>query len=163
MRRLEEAARFLVRRAFINGGQYCTTLKRAYIHQEIYEPVKRLLLEKMADIRVGEPRDPLTWIGPIRVARTRQLIDRALAALKEPHFLVPYQREGEWQGPFLVETTEPPDVELFGPLLTLIKTESAAAAVATVLQSRYPFLVTWFGSAPAGGQRGPDRNLRHGL
>ena len=149
---LEAAVRFLVRRAFINGGQYCTTLKRAYIHQDIYEPVKRLLLEKMADIRVGEPRDPLTWIGPIRVARTRQLIDRALAALKEPRFLVPYRREGEWQGPFLVETTEPPDVELFGPLLTLIKTESDAAAVATVLQSRYPFLVTWFGSAPPGAQ-----------
>ena len=34
-RRLEAAARFLVRRAFINGGQYCTTLKRAYIHREI--------------------------------------------------------------------------------------------------------------------------------
>ena len=43
---LEAAARFLVRRAFINGGQYCTTLKRAYIHQEIFEPVKRLLLEQ---------------------------------------------------------------------------------------------------------------------
>ena len=114
--------------------------------------MKRLILEKMADIRVGEPRDPLTWIGPIRVARTRQLIDRALAALKEPRFLAPYRREGEWQGPFLVETTEPPDVELFGPLLTLIKTESDAAAVATVLQSRYPFLVTWFGSAPPGAK-----------
>ena len=147
---LEAATRFLVRRAFINGGQYCTTLKRAYIHQDIYAPVKRLLLEKLADIRVGEPRDPLTWIGPIRVARTRQLIDRALAALKEPRFLAPYRREGEWQGPFLVETAEPPDVELFGPLLTLVKTESDAAAVATVLESRYPFLVTWFGSAPPG-------------
>ncbi len=149
---LEAAARFLVRRAFINGGQYCTTLKRAYIHREIFEPVERLLLEKLADIRVGEPRDPLTWIGPIRVARTRQLIDRALAALKEPRFLAPYRREGEWQGPFLVETAEPPDVELFGPLLTLVKTESAAAAVATVLESRYPFLVTWFGSAPSGAK-----------
>ncbi len=147
---LEAAVRFLVRRAFINGGQYCTTLKRAYIHQDIYEPVKRLILEKMADIRVGEPRDPLTWIGPIRVARTRQLLDRALAALKEPRFLTPYRREGEWQGPFLVETSEPPDVELFGPLLTLIKTESNRAAVATVLESRYPFLVTWFGSPPPG-------------
>ena len=149
---LEAAARFLVRRAFINGGQYCTTLKRAYIHPEIFDPVKRLILEKMADIRVGEPRDPLTWIGPIRVARTRQLIDRALAALKEPRFLVPYRREEEWQGPFLVETTEPPDVELFGPLLTLIKTESDTGAVNEVLQSRYPFLVTWFGSAPPGAK-----------
>ena len=149
---LEAATRFLVRRAFINGGQYCTTLKRAYIHREIYEPVKQRLLEKMAEIKVGDPRDPETWIGPIRVERTRLLLDRALMALKDPHFLVPYQREGEWQGPFLVETNEAPDVELFGPLLTLIKVESDGAAVETVLQSRYPFLVSWFGTLPPGAK-----------
>jgi acyl-CoA reductase-like NAD-dependent aldehyde dehydrogenase len=28
---LEAAVRFVVRRAFVNAGQYCTTLKRAYI------------------------------------------------------------------------------------------------------------------------------------
>ena len=145
---LAAAARFLVRRAFINSGQYCTTLKRAYIHRDIYEPVKRLILGNMAEIRVGDPRDPATWIGPLRVARTRALLDRALAALKEPRFLVPYRREGEWQGPFLMETSEAPDVELFGPFLALIPVDSEAAAVATVLQSRYPFLVSWFGTPP---------------
>ena len=82
------------------------------------------------------------------MARTRALLDRALAALKEPRFLVPYRREGEWQGPFLMETTEAPDVELFGPFLALIPVDSEAAAVATVLQSRYPFLVSWFGTPP---------------
>ena len=149
---VEAAVRFVVRRAFVNGGQYCTTLKRAYIHRDIYETAKKLLIEQMADIRVGDPRDPRTWIGPLKVARTRALLDRALAALKDPHFLVPHQREGEWQGPFLVETTEPPDVELFGPLLTLIPTESDAAAVETVLASRYPFLVSWFGTPPPGAK-----------
>ena len=149
---LEAAVRFVVRRAFVNAGQYCTTLKRAYIHREIYEPVKRLILETMPEIQVGDPRDPKTWIGPIKVGRTRALLDRALAALKDPHFLVPYRREGEWQGPFLVETAEPPDVELFGPLLTLIPTGSNRAAVATVLQSRYPFLVSWFGTPPPGAK-----------
>jgi betaine-aldehyde dehydrogenase len=149
---LAGAARFVVRRAFINSGQYCTTLKRAYIHREIYEPAKRLILEQMADIRVGDPWAPKTWIGPIKVERTRLLLDRALAALKGPHFLLPFQRNGEWQGPFLVETPEAPDVELFGPFLALIPTESDAAAVATVLESRYLFLVTWFGTPPPGAQ-----------
>ncbi len=55
---LEKAVQFTVRRAFLNGGQYCTTLKRAYIHQDIFEPVKQRVIEKMADIRVGDPRDP---------------------------------------------------------------------------------------------------------
>jgi acyl-CoA reductase-like NAD-dependent aldehyde dehydrogenase len=149
---LEGAVKFVVGRAFINGGQYCTTLKRAYIHREIYEPVKRMILERMAEVQVGDPRDPRTRIGPIKVERTRKLLDRALAALKEPHFLVPPRREGEWQGPFLLETEEPPDTEMFGPFLALVKVSSDTAAVARVLPSRYPFLVAWFGTPPPGAR-----------
>ncbi len=149
---VEQAVQFTVRRAFLNGGQYCTTLKRAYIHQDIFEPVKQRVIEQMAEIRVGDPRDPKTVIGPIKVARTRQLLDRALAALEDPHFLVPFQRQGEWQGPFLMEAAAAPDLELFGPFLALVPAESGRAAVATVLQSRYPFQVTWFGSPPPGAK-----------
>jgi aldehyde dehydrogenase (NAD+) len=149
---LEQAVRFVVGRAFINGGQYCTTLKRAYIHREIYDRVKKMILERLPEVQVGDPRDPKTMIGPIRVERTRKLLDRALAALPDPHFLVPPRRDGEWQGPFLLETTEPPDTEMFGPFLALIPVTSDEAAMAEVLQSRYPFLVAWFGSPPPGAQ-----------
>jgi acyl-CoA reductase-like NAD-dependent aldehyde dehydrogenase len=149
---LAMAVPFVVKRAFLNGGQYCTTLKRAYIHREIYDAAKKLIQAQMPEIRVGDPRDPLTWIGPIKVERTRALLDRALAALDGANFLVPYQREGEWQGPFLVETPEPPDVELFGPFLALTPVASGDEAVARVLGSRYPFLVSWFGTPPPGAK-----------
>jgi len=149
---LEAAVRFVVGRAFINGGQYCTTLKRAYIHREIYEPVKRMILERMPEVQVGDPRDPKTRIGPIKVERTRKLLDRALAALQEPHFLVPPRRDGEWQGPFLLETFDPPDTEMFGPFLALVPVEGDTVAVDQVLPSRYPFLVAWFGTPPPGAQ-----------
>jgi len=146
------AATFVVRRAFLNGGQYCTTIKRVYIHQDIYQKVKQAILELMPEIKVGDPRDPETWIGPIKVERTRHLLDRALAALDHPRFLWEYRREGEWQGPFLVEVPDPPDLELFGPFLALVPVRSDAEAVARVQKSRYPFLVAWFGTPPAGGR-----------
>lgn len=150
---LGKAVPFVVKRAFLNGGQYCTTLKRAYIHREIYQEAVQLILAQMPEIRVGDPGDPLTWIGPIKVARTRALLDRALAALGEqPQFLVPPRREGEWQGPFLVETPAPPDVELFGPFLALTPVTDEGEAVNRVLSSRYPFLVTFFGTAPPGAK-----------
>lgn len=149
---LEAAVKFVVGRAFVNGGQYCTTLKRAYIHRQIYEPVKQMILERMPEVQVGDPRDPKTRIGPIKVERTRKLLERALAALREPHFLVPPRRDGEWQGPFLLETLEPPDTEMFGPFLALVPVASDEAAVAQVLPSRYPFLVAWFGTPPPGAQ-----------
>jgi acyl-CoA reductase-like NAD-dependent aldehyde dehydrogenase len=149
---LGPAVNFVVRRAFLNGGQYCTTLKRLYVHQDIYEPVKELVLEMMPQIKVGDPEDPDTWIGPLRVERTRSLLDRALAALEQPHLLVEPRREGEWQGPFLVEVANPPDLELFGPFLALVKVKSNAEAVSRVLKSRYPFLAAWFGTPPPGAQ-----------
>ena len=144
--------RFVVGRAFINGGQYCTTLKRAYIHREIYDQVKEMILERMPEVRVGDPSDPKTRIGPIKVERTRKLLDRALAEFKDPRFLVPPRRDGEWQGPFLVEADDPPDTEMFGPFLALAKVQSDEVAVAQVLPSRYPFLVAWFGSPPPGAR-----------
>ncbi len=149
---LKQAVQFVVRRAFLNGGQYCTTLKRAYIHREIYDQVKGMILAMMPEVKVGDPRDPETRIGPIKVERTRKLLERAVESLHEPHFLVPPRRDGEWQGPFLVETSEPPDLELFGPFLALTPVDSDAAAVEQVLLSRYPFLVTWFGTPPPGAQ-----------
>ena len=149
---LEPAVRFVVGRAFINGGQYCTALKRAYIHREIYDRVKEMILARMPEVQVGDPRDPKTRIGPIKVERTRKLLDRALAALPDPHFLVPPRQDGQWQGPFLLETFDPPDTELFGPFLALAPVASDEAAVAQVLGSRYPFLVAWFGAPPPGAK-----------
>jgi len=149
---LEAAVKFVVGRAFINGGQYCTTLKRAYIHREIYDRVKKMILERLPEVQVGDPRDPKTMIGPIRVERTRKLLDRALAALPDQHFLAPPRRDGEWQGPFLLETFDPPDTEMFGPFLALAPVTSDEAAVAQVVKSRYPFLVAWFGSPPPGAK-----------
>ncbi|MFZ5448141.1 MAG: aldehyde dehydrogenase family protein [Thermodesulfobacteriota bacterium] len=149
---LKRAVQFVVRRAFINGGQYCTTLKRAYIHREIYDRVKAMILELVPEMVVGDPRDPKTRIGPIKVERTRKLLERAVESLKDPQFLVPPHREGQWQGPFLLETSEPPDLELFGPFLALIPADSDQAAVSQVLHSRYPFLVAWFGTPPPGAR-----------
>jgi acyl-CoA reductase-like NAD-dependent aldehyde dehydrogenase len=111
-----------------------------------------MILERMPEVQVGDPRDPKTRIGPIKVERTRKLLDRALAALQDPHFLVPPRRDGEWQGPFLLETSDPPDTEMFGPFLALVPVASDEAAVAQVLSSRYPFLVAWFGAPPPGAQ-----------
>lgn len=63
---VEKASRFIARRAFINGGQYCTTLKKALIHRSLYPAVRDRVLEMTAQVRVGDPLDPDTDIGPIR-------------------------------------------------------------------------------------------------
>ena len=74
----QAASRFIARRAFINGGQYCTTLKKALIHRDLYEEVREQILEFTENLRVGDPLDQETDIGPIRVERTRMILERAL-------------------------------------------------------------------------------------
>lgn len=146
---VEAAANFLVRRAFINAGQYCTTIKKAYIAAPIYDAVKNTLLDLLPTLKIGDPRDPEVWIGPVRVNRTRLLLQEALRRLDGPRFLQPIDLAGEFIKPIICEVMDVPDLEMFGPFLALIKVADAADAVNRAVRTRYPFAVSLFGSAPA--------------
>jgi acyl-CoA reductase-like NAD-dependent aldehyde dehydrogenase len=142
------AARFITRRAFINGGQYCTTLKKALIHQDLYDQVRRGVLEWAGRLRVGDPFDSETHIGPIRVERTRLLLQAAMEQLVGT-VLVSGKIDGEWVHPLVLETEkEIPDLELFGPVLILKPFRHAGDSVRELIQTRYGFLVAYFGSPP---------------
>ena len=145
---VEAAARYLVRRAFINGGQYCTTVKKAYIAAPIYEAVKTALLDLLPTMKVGDPRDPEAWIGPIKVGRTRLLLQEALPRLDSPKFLQPPDLTGDFIKPIVCEVTDVPDLEMFGPFLALIKVTDAADGVRRAVRTHYPFAASLFGSAP---------------
>src|SRR5208283_528214 len=84
---VEKASRFIARRAFVNGGQYCTTLKKALIHRSLYNAVRDRVLEMTAQMRVGDPLDPETNIGPIRIQRTRQILDKAIQRCSQARLL----------------------------------------------------------------------------
>jgi succinate-semialdehyde dehydrogenase / glutarate-semialdehyde dehydrogenase len=141
-------SRHLVRRAFINGGQYCTTIKKAYIAAPVYDAVKNALQAFLADIRVGEPQDPEAWIGPIKVERTRRLIQEAVRRLDRPRFVQPPDLASEFIKPIICEVDDVPDLEMFGPFLALIKVARTADAINRAVRTRYPFAVSLFGSAP---------------
>lgn len=146
----DRAARFIARRAFINGGQYCTTLKKALIHEGCYDQVRRGILEWVGRLRLGDPLDPETHIGPIRVERTRALLRAAEEQLRGT-VLLSGRFDGEWLHPFVLETEEAiPDLELFGPVLVLRPFRRAEDAVRELIQTRYGFLLAFFGSPPEG-------------
>lgn len=144
---VELASRFIARRAFINGGQYCTTLKKVLIHHSLYEPMRQQILDLVRQLRVGDPMDPATDIGPIRVERTRRILQQALAEVSDARLLAG-GIEGEWITPLVLETEdrEIPDLELFGPFLMLKPFEDAEAAVQEMILTRYGFLLVFFGT-----------------
>lgn len=146
---VEAAARYLVRRAFINGGQYCTTIKKAYIAAPIYDAVKTAFLDLLPSLKVGDPQDPEVWIGPIKVERTRLLLQQALRRLANPRFYEPPDLTGDLIKPIVCEVEDVPDLEMFGPFLALIKVPDATAAIRRAVRTRYAFAVSLFGDAPA--------------
>ena len=144
---IEAASRFIARRAFINGGQYCTTLKKALIHRDLYQEVRKGILEHVGKLKVGDPLDPETDIGPIRVERTRVILNRALKQCSGARLLTG-RMEGESVFPLVLEMDNGkiPDMELFGPFLVLSPFDHEEALVKELIQTKYGFLLAFFGS-----------------
>ena len=145
---IDAATRFIARRAFINGGQYCTTLKKALIHRSIFDRVREGILRTARDLRVGDPMDPQTDIGPIRVKRTRLIVEKALEKCSNARRLFG-EVNGETVHPLILELEnggEIPDLELFGPFLLLKPFDNPETAVQELIATRYGFLLTFFGS-----------------
>lgn len=147
---LEKAGRFITRRAFINGGQYCTTLKKVLIHRDLYSAMRERILTLVKDFTIGNPLDEQTDIGPIRVERTRHILQRALQSFNGADLLYGGM-EGEMVTPMILEMLqgEIPDLELFGPLLLLKPFDDPDQAVQELIQTRYGFLLAFFGTPSA--------------
>ena len=146
---VERASRFIVRRAFVNGGQYCTTLKKALIHRSLYDAVRDRVLEMTAQQRVGDPLDPDTDIGPIRVERTRLILERAIQRCAQARLLCG-EVNSETVHPVILEAESDwkiPDLELFGPFLLLKAFDDPERAVHELIATRYGFYLSFFGSA----------------
>jgi aminomuconate-semialdehyde/2-hydroxymuconate-6-semialdehyde dehydrogenase len=62
---LEDAISTTARAAFSNQGQICLCGSRIYVERSVYERVKAGLLEKIAQLRQGDPSDPKTQIGAV--------------------------------------------------------------------------------------------------
>lgn len=51
--------------AFFNSGQVCVAIKRLYVHDKVYQPIVRGLVEKARAVKVGDGLEPQTQLGPI--------------------------------------------------------------------------------------------------
>jgi succinate-semialdehyde dehydrogenase/glutarate-semialdehyde dehydrogenase len=66
---LDEAVKTAVKARTINNGQSCIAAKRFIVHEKIYDEFARRMKEGMAALRVGDPLDEATEIGPLATAQ----------------------------------------------------------------------------------------------
>jgi succinate-semialdehyde dehydrogenase/glutarate-semialdehyde dehydrogenase len=62
---LETAATTAVKARTINNGQSCIAAKRFIVHTQIYEKFEKRFVEAMKALRIGDPMDEATDIGPL--------------------------------------------------------------------------------------------------
>ncbi len=79
-----KAATMAVRSRFLNGGQSCLAAKRFIVADAVADEFTRLLVEEVGRLRVGDPHDPTTEIGPLaRIQQAEAIqrqVDRSVAA-----------------------------------------------------------------------------------
>ena len=51
--------------AYLNAGQVCTSAERFYVHESIYDDFLSAFVEQARSLRVGDPLDPSTDVGPM--------------------------------------------------------------------------------------------------
>jgi len=76
---VEEAARTAVMGAFYNQGEICCAGTRIFLEQSIYDQAVAYIIDEAKKIRLGDPMDPKTQMGPM-ISRAHQ--ERVLAYIE---------------------------------------------------------------------------------
>lgn len=73
---LEKAADIITLSRIINAGQSCIAVKRIIVEEPVYDQMVSLLKERLTALKVGDPRDETTDIGPIARSDLRDDLHR---------------------------------------------------------------------------------------
>ena len=80
---LDETARIAAQARTINNGQSCIAAKRFIVHEQVYERFTKEFVARMAALRVGDPLEATTDVGPIVSAAERdKLVEQVAAAVR---------------------------------------------------------------------------------
>jgi acyl-CoA reductase-like NAD-dependent aldehyde dehydrogenase len=62
---LDYAVQRVVAGGFSFAGQICVSVQRVFIHEEVYDTFTRSLVDAVKRLKVGDPLDPETDVGPV--------------------------------------------------------------------------------------------------
>jgi len=143
---LAKAADTAARARTINNGQSCIAAKRFIVHERVAAEFERLFVEKMKSLKVGDPLDPKTEIGPLATPAIRDEVHDAVrrsvaAGARLALGGEPQPGRGNFYPPTVLADV-PPDSpaaneEIFGPVAALFRVRDASEAIAIANSSRY--------------------------
>lgn len=134
---LEAAAQGAVVGAYVNSGQDCTAAARIYVQNEVYDQFLSRLVELSKQVKVGNPFDEDTDIGPLsslaHLNKVRGYVEEARQQGIEVITCGEVPSEGFYFPPTIL--VNPPQKancvqeEIFGPVVTIQKFSTEAEAI----------------------------------
>ena len=147
---LDTAVECTLNAAFYSTGQRCTATSRAIVEKAIVGPFLERLVERTKALRIGDPREPATQLGPAIDASQLDTTLRYLELGKGEGARLVYGGErltggalgrGHFMRPAIFSGVDPrsrlAQEEVFGPLLAVLEVEDFDQAVETANAVRF--------------------------
>jgi succinylglutamic semialdehyde dehydrogenase len=154
---ISAAATIIIQSAFLSGGQHCTAASRLIVKDSLAD---RTIAEvkKLADrLIVDHPHaSPTPYMGPVIDNPTADGLTESFLYLmsnggRPIKHMVRTQPGLPFLSPAIIDVTamkERPDVELFGPLLQVVRVAEFGDAIAEANNSRYGLSASLIGGTP---------------
>lgn len=154
---LDDAAVLVVQSAFTTAGQRCTAGRRLIVKSSLYDEAVDRIARLTDRIIIGAPfDDPAPFMGPVIDNNTAdQLTESFLYLMSQGGKPIRHMRRKREDLPFLSPAiidvsalAERPDVELFGPLLQVVKVDDFDEAIAEANNTRFGLAASLIGGTP---------------
>ncbi|WP_336974917.1 succinylglutamate-semialdehyde dehydrogenase [Sphingobium aromaticiconvertens] len=154
---IASAAALVVQSAFMSSGQRCTAASRLIVRDSMADMVIAEV-KKIADrLIIDHPHaDPTPYMGPLIDNQAADGLTESFLILMSnggrpiKHMVRPV-KDRPFVTPAMIDVTamtERPDIELFGPLLQIIRVPDFAAAITEANNTRYGLSASLIGGSP---------------
>jgi RHH-type proline utilization regulon transcriptional repressor/proline dehydrogenase/delta 1-pyrroline-5-carboxylate dehydrogenase len=125
----EQVADDVIASAFRSAGQRCSALRILCVQEDVADRVMEMIAGAARTLRLGDPRDPTTQIGPVIDAEAKQRLEDWIAAMAAQGRVrldcnrTPAPPGGTYIAPAMIELDRVRDLreEVFGPILHIVR------------------------------------------
>ncbi|MEY9337403.1 delta-1-pyrroline-5-carboxylate dehydrogenase PutA-like protein [Bradyrhizobium elkanii] len=121
----EQVADDVVTSAFRSAGQRCSALRLLFVQDDVADRMIEMIAGAARELKIGDPSEPSTHIGPVIDAEAKQRLDAHIARMKQEArvHLAGEAPSGNFVAPHIFELSAAGQLkeEVFGPILHVVR------------------------------------------
>ncbi|ABE64128.1 L-proline dehydrogenase [Nitrobacter hamburgensis X14] len=134
----EQVADDVVTSAFRSAGQRCSALRLLFVQDDVADRMIEMIAGAARELRIGDPSDPATHVGPVIDREAKQQLDAHIARMTREgrvRFAGQAPASGNFVAPHIFELADARQLseEVFGPILHVVRYR--ASGLDAVLQA----------------------------